>query len=130
MATVRRAPFDSPPGAASSARRHRPRPPHRHREHPAACRHASDAAAQVSLGFVQQLRVDKNDGLVAFTLQVPYSVTQRETLNLLHFFAAADDACVPGEGAVQAVVQASRIATCARDTLTVVTGRRCCRWAG
>lgn len=35
---------------------------------------------------MQQLRVDKQDGLVAFTLQVPYSVAQRQTLNPLHFF--------------------------------------------
>jgi hypothetical protein len=58
---------------------------------------------------VQQLRVEKEQGLVAFTLQVPsFAVSIKpETRSNNNHRAAADNARVPGEGAVQAVVQVS-----------------------
>ena len=53
--------------------------------------------------------MEKEQGLVAFTLQVPsFAVSIKpETRSNNNQRAAADNARVPGEGAVQAVVQVS-----------------------
>ena len=51
--------------------------------------------------------MEKEQGLVAFTLQVPSFAVSIKPETRSNHRAAADNARVPGEGAVQAVVQVS-----------------------